>query len=153
MDVATCINESVYSGSLTRGKRYPILALDEGNGQVRVRGDNGHTRWFPRYCFDLTGGDVISMVSLALSNLTEEPPTGAVDAVVELSDGQRRWCFFITPEMLAGLNQGDFDSGRLVMYGVPHMIVVDAINRNLIEQVLLYIESQNKLPDCTRRVE
>ncbi len=100
MDLATCLDEGVFSDALTRGRRYPILAHDRDKGQIKVQGDNGRSRWFPCYCFDLTGGEVPTIVRIDPSDLIGAPLTYTVQVEVELSDGQRRWCFFVTPEFL-----------------------------------------------------
>lgn len=149
MDLATCLDEGVYSDALTRGKRYRILAHNNDNGQIKVQGDNGRARWFPCYCFDLTGGEAPTIVRIDLSDLIEESVTYAVEVGVELSDEQRRWCFFVTPELLSCLTQADLGSGRLLMYNAPHMIAVSVINRDTIERALRYIDSQNQLLACT----
>src|SRR5689334_16196084 len=58
-DTATCVSVGVYAGALTFGNEYAILTHDADKGQVEVRGDNGRKRWFPSYCFDLTGQPVV----------------------------------------------------------------------------------------------
>ena len=93
--VATCVNVGVYTHALTYGDEYAILAHDTDKDQVQVRGDNGKPRWYPSYCFDMSGQQVLRRVRTIVDN----PPDGlhSVDVVLELSDGQRRWCYFITP--------------------------------------------------------
>ena len=50
LNTATCIHVGVYAHALTYGDRYAIVAHDTDRTQVKVRGDNGKTRWYPEYC-------------------------------------------------------------------------------------------------------
>jgi hypothetical protein len=147
---ATCVCVGVYAHALTYGDEYAVLAHDTDKRQVKVRGDNGKTSWFPTYCFDMSGQQVIRLVRTTI----EDPlDSHAVDVVLEFSDGQRRHCYFITPQWLAQLNgAAQFDGERLLSYS-PHMIVVSAITRGMIEQSLAYIESQGELLDCSKPLD
>jgi hypothetical protein len=147
VETATCIDEATYSGSLTRGRSYPVLARDQDKRQVRVRADSGRVRWFPEDCFDLLGREVLTLVRVT----PEEDVSGdSVEVEVELSDGQRRWCWFVTPEGLSRLCQLQLGPERLIMYAAPHMVVVSAITEAVINQALRHIDAQNELLDCTR---
>lgn len=151
MSDATCVNEASYSGALTRGKRYAVLASDESRQQIRVKGDNGRVRWFPSSLFDVAGADVAVLTHITIKDSVEAALTVEVD--VELSDGQRRWCFFTTPNALQRLSQTKLGTETLFMYGAPHMIVVSAINEDVIAQALKYIDSHNELLECTRPID
>lgn len=148
-----CINEGVYSGALTRGTHYSALAEDADKRQVKVRGDNGRVRWFPGYCFDLEGREPPTMVSMTLRDDPEDTETSAVEVDIELSSGERRWCWFATPTGIAEDVQTRLEGGDLLQYGAPHVIVVSALSKAVIEQALDYIERQNTLLDCTRSIE
>ena len=79
---------------------------------------------------------------------------GAVEVVLELASGERRWCFFMTPAALAAC--GDFISGTAVRYhhGAAHMIVVAGhLDRPLIEQVLLELSEEGALIQCSLPIE
>lgn len=79
---------------------------------------------------------------------------GGIEVTIELSIAQRRWCFFITPGELASLDgERKLDTARLLVYNAPHMIVVDTLNQQVIEQALRYIESQGELLNCTKALE
>lgn len=151
---ATCVTVGVYTDALTYGKTYVILAWDEDKNQAKVHGDNGCSRWYPGYCFDMTGREVPKLLRIQQRDPSEDPQTCAVEVELELSNGQRRWCFFVTPDILSQLS-GEITVGaeRLLSYNAPHMIVVSAINYELIEQTLLYIQSQGELLDCTKLIE
>jgi hypothetical protein len=143
----TCVGVGVYDDALTYGNEYAVLAHDTDKQQVRVRGDNGRARWFPTYCFDMTGGPAVRLVQMTIDDELDRP---TVDVVLEFSDGQRRWCYFITPERLSQLSCAtQADGERLLSYRSPHMIVVSAITRAIIEQSLAYIEGQGRLLDCS----
>ncbi len=53
--IITCVSVGSYADALTRGKQYEPIAHDTAKNQIRVRGNNGRTRWFNADCFDLTG--------------------------------------------------------------------------------------------------
>jgi hypothetical protein len=50
--------------------------------------------------------------------------TGGIEVTVTLRDGERRWCYFMTPAALATC--GDWLPGTetRIHYDAPHMIVV-----------------------------
>lgn len=151
---ATCVTVGVYAEALTYGKTYEILASDEDKNQVKVQGDNGRTRWYPCGCFDMTGRQVPRLLHIRLNDLTQTPFTSSVEVDLEFSNGQRRWCYFITPEMLSHLGGNKLaDTERLLSYATPHMVVVSAISLEVIEQALNYIESQGQLLDSTKLIE
>ena len=80
-----------------------------------------------------------------------DSPDHSPEVVLELSDGQYRWCIFVTPEMLSTFGgQRRFGDERLVLFGVPHMIVVSAITPETVARSLAHIESQGEIVDCTR---
>ena len=55
---------------------------------------------------------------------------------IELSDGERRWCFFLTPDAMKRC--GDWVEGTQVRFhvGVPHMIVVAELSEDVIRRIL-----------------
>jgi hypothetical protein len=78
----------------------------------------------------------------------------AVEVVLELASGERRWCFFMTPAALTAC--GDFIPGTTIRYhhGAPHMIVVAGhLNRPLIEKVLHELAEGGELIRCSLPVE
>ena len=149
--IATCTGVGVYGHALTFGNQYVVLSHDTDKRQIRVRGDHGKNRWFPTDCFDLSGRPVVKLTSLRIDDPLGDPLL-SVDVVLEFSDGQWRWCTFVTPEILSGVG-GDAEcpDGRLLMYDAPHMIIVSAITRDTIETSIAYIESQGRLLECSGR--
>jgi hypothetical protein len=145
--IATCVRVGVYAHALTYGDQYAVLDHDTDKSQVQVRGDNGKKRWFPTYCFDTSGRQV---VRLARTTIADPLDFHSVDVVLEFSDDQRRLCYFTTPEKLSQLGGlAQFGGERLLSFGSAHMIVVSAITREMIEQSLAYIESQGELLNCS----
>ena len=78
----------------------------------------------------------------------------AVEVIVKLENGQRRWCYFMTPQALAMC--GDWIDGTHIRlhYGAPHMIVVaSVIDKTLIESALRQIDRQGRLEACTKELD
>ncbi len=149
MSEATCISEAGYGVALTYSRKYEILVRDEDKRQVKVKGDNGRARWFPMGCFDLTGSEIPVLTTITIRDDLEPEPSSWVEVDLELSDGQKRWCWFATPKLL--LKAGDRIEGTSIraLYGVPHLIVVNEVTAEIISQVLHHIEKQGELLKCT----
>lgn len=75
--------------------------------------------------------------------------TAAIEVAVVTTSGEKRWCFFLTPEGLSAC--GDFIEGTKVRfhYGTSHMILVSEISKEIIEAALRDIEKQGKVELCT----
>src|SRR5437867_10121745 len=82
-----------------------------------------------------------SIASYRIEDRLDRPGEGAVDVVLELSDGQRRWCFFFTPERMSLV--GDRVEGTQVRMhlGVEHMIVVAELTPEIIDSVLRELDA------------
>ena len=69
---------------------------------------------------------------------------GAVEVTVTLSTGERRWCFFLTPEAIRAC--GDrLDGDVRVHYGEPHMIVVSRLDASVIASALRDLAENDEL--------
>jgi hypothetical protein len=147
------VSESVYRGALTRGKHYTVLTLDDGKSQVRIKGDNGRTRWFPAYCFDQSDRSVPALAAFHLDDPIRPDEDLPVEVTVELSNGERRWCIFATPSALASC--GDWIEGSQVPwhYGNRHIIIARELSEDLIGRMLHHIDSQGELVECTLQLE
>ncbi len=149
----TCITEGAYPDALTYGVKYKVIALDEQKQQVKIRGDNERERWYPSACFDMSGAEVVRLVRILHHDSIEEA-LDWVEVKVEFSNGQHRWCFFITPELLLRASKNMvYQSMRLLSYDAPHMIVVSAVSKEMIEQTHAFIERQGALLACTKPME
>jgi hypothetical protein len=81
MDDWVCARVSVYQDALTRGNRYHVLAHDNAKRQVRVKGDNGRTRWFPVDCFDQSS----SAVPTLSGYLIDDPITPGQELSIDVT--------------------------------------------------------------------
>ena len=86
-----------------------------------------------------------SIASYSIENALDRSQDGAVEVVLELADGRRRWCFFFTPERLSLV--GDWIEGtRVRMHlGVNHLVVVAELSVDIIDRVLRELESTGLL--------
>jgi len=79
---------------------------------------------------------------------------GAIEVTVTLSDGKRRWCYFMTPAAFQAC--GDWINGTTIRFhsGSPHMIVVaETLTENLINKALRCIEQRGKILDSTMAID
>ncbi|MGI8670680.1 MAG: hypothetical protein ACR2J3_12675 [Aridibacter sp.] len=91
------------------------------------------------------------MLKYQIDDLIDEPLTHSIEVTVELN-GQERWCFFVTPEILASI--GDWIDGTKVRVhlGVPHMIVVSKLNEEIIDRVLKQLYDNGQLENHTTKL-
>lgn len=173
MSQATCVDEASYSEALTRGKKYEVLS--EKAGSIRVRGDNGRCRWFPKSCFDLSGKNVPVFESFTIDDPIQDPNCDCVFVTVKTSTRRCRWCIFVTSAWIAAYFGGtlepkavDYDGftihqvmvmGETLTTGsgsrfqeihAPHVIIVAELSSEVIEATLRHIDSQGELKGCTR---
>lgn len=92
-----------------------------------------------------------------IANINIEDPIeisqrAAIEVVVELENGEKRWCFFFTPQAAALC--GDWINGTKVNfhYNSPHMIIVSEISETIIHAAINDIESQGLIESCTKLV-
>ena len=78
---------------------------------------------------------------------------GAIEVIVEMNNGKKRWCFFFTPQGAA--NCGDWIDGTKVRfhYGASHMFLVSEISKEIIEAAIKHVEEQGELEQCTLQIE
>jgi hypothetical protein len=139
----------VYQAALTRGRRYTILATDDERHQVRIKGDNGRTRWFPAFCFSSDSRPVPTLARYQLEDPIEPNQDNIIEVTMRLSDGQRRWCIFATPMALG--NCRDWIEGTQIpfYYCNRHLIIAGELSEDLIGRMLRYIDCQGYLAECT----
>ena len=144
-----CTRISVYSGALTRGRVYDAVATDPEKRQFRVVGDNGRTRWFPAFCFDMPPVLVPILLDFKMEDGSDVSSAHAIEVTVRLSNGQERWCIFATPSFLAA--HGDCVPGTEVRYhaGNAHVIVSSEVTSSAVGQILRLIDNQGRLEECT----
>ena len=147
MQEVTCINEATYSNNLTRGKRYDIVGLDEQKKQVRIKGDADRMRWYPLYCFNFNDDPIPLLQTFSIDD-----PDQIIDSTevsITFSTGEVRWCLFITPTTLA--KSGDYvpDTQIQFHYSNKHLIIINEITSEIIQKTLHYLDTRNKLIECT----
>ncbi len=153
MSEMVCVSESVYRDALTRGKQYTILTIDDEKCQVRIKADNGRSRWFPAYCFDQSDRLVPMLTTFHLDDPIRQDEDRPIEVTVVLSNDERRWCIFATPSALATC--GDWIEGTQVPYhyGNRHIIIARELSEDFIRRMLHHIDSQDELVECTLQIE
>jgi hypothetical protein len=103
-------------------------------------------------------GNIIAMKNILKSIKIEDElsiqDTAAIEVIIELDSGERRWCFFMTPKALQSC--GDWIDGTKIRfhYGAPHMIVVAAtLDGDLIEKTLRDIDQQGDILLCSQKID
>lgn len=145
--IITCTTEGIYD--ITQGRSYPLLALDEENGRVKLRADNGRVRWFPVPYFDLHGDVSVPLLARwQFDQPVTDIATGGTekDNLVEVSfmmtNHTRRWCFFVTPLYLQRLMQER--SPEQGLYAC-HMIVARDLRVATVDSILREMDRQGSL--------
>lgn len=84
------------------------------------------------------------MLTYTVDDAITNPLTTSVEITLEL-DGQQRWLFFVTPELLA--NVGDYVEGTEVRIhlGARHMIIVSELSLPVIDSVLQQLYASGEL--------
>ncbi len=84
------------------------------------------------------------MLTYTIDDAITNPLTTSVEISLNL-DGQQRWLFFVTPELLA--NVGDYVEGTEVRvhFGVKHMIIVSELSLPVIDKVLQQLYESGEL--------
>jgi len=73
----------------------------------------------------------------------------AIEVVLNMTDGTKRWCFFLTPQ--GASRCGDFIEGTKtrIHYGAPHVFIVSDISKEIIESAIKQAEKEGNLLQCT----
>lgn len=91
----------------------------------------------------------MNIESIKIEDPIENHITGAIEVTITTTVGEKRWCFFLTPEGMTAC--GDWIKGTKVRfhYGASHMILVSEISQSIIEYALRDIEKEEKIELCT----
>ncbi|PGY07109.1 hypothetical protein [Bacillus sp. AFS031507] len=148
-----CRTAGVYSDSLTRGKAYQVIDINNDNEMVRIKCENGRLRWFPLSLFNVNGEDIIDLISWKFDDEVSKDPneTNWIEISMKMSDGSERWCILYTPERLRNLLQ----QPNLYPTGlhIKHMIVVKSYDVEDIQSVLDYLNQKDELIGATLPLE
>src|SRR6056297_3054423 len=87
--------------------------------------------------------------SINIEHEIPSPLTYAVEVTIELVSGERRWCFFCTPESLERF--GDFlpNSTVRIHAGAAHMIVLSSVTQETITAAIGELERAGELLNAT----
>lgn len=80
--------------------------------------------------------------------------SGGIEVILELENGTRRWCYFMTPKALAAC--GDWIDGTQIRihYASPYMIVVaDQLTEEVIENALKHIDRAGEIETCSLAID
>ncbi|MCU0714236.1 MAG: hypothetical protein MUC43_19435 [Pirellula sp.] len=88
--------------------------------------------------------------SINIEHEIPSPLTYAVEVTIELDSGERRWCFFCTPESLDRF--GDFlpNSTIRIHAAAPHMIVLSIVTQETITAAINELQRNGELQYATR---
>jgi hypothetical protein len=84
------------------------------------------------------------VVTYTIDDPITDSRTSGVEVTIDF-EGQRRWMFFTTPNLLASV--GDFVEGTQVRVhlGERHMIVVGELSETIIDQVISSLHASGEL--------
>lgn len=149
MEELVCSSVGVYREALTRGEEYVVLDRNDERQQIRVKGDNGRIRWFPRYHFCSRDEEVPVLAEFLIDDDLIDTDQGCIEVVISLSNGERRFCWFATPTALGNCGEMLGDTGCRYHYCNRHFVIATDVSRESIGRVLREIESQGCLLECT----
>ncbi len=76
----------------------------------------------------------------------------AIEVIVTLVDGSKRWCYFVSKSAIG--NFGDYINGTNipVLYGSSHMVVVPQVTISVVHKFLHMIDSTGEIESVTKSV-
>jgi hypothetical protein len=94
------------------------------------------------------------LLSFTLRDALETQGTGAIEVDLQMLDGTRRWCFFMTPAALTCCGEWIDDTPVRIHYGAPHMIVLAGpLTEALIARALQHIARRGEIEKCSLLTE
>ena len=94
------------------------------------------------------------LVSFTIDDNLATQEAAAIEVTLTFENGERRWCYFMTPTALAAC--GDLIPGTNVRFhhGSSHMVVVAGQpDRPLIERVIEKLDASGQLVQCSRSLD
>ena len=97
-------------------------------------------------------GEAGQVVPYTIDDPITDPLTSTVEVTIDF-EGQKRWLFFATPQLLASV--GDFVDGTQIRLhlGERHMIVVSELSETIIDRVLGSLHASGELLSRTLPLE
>lgn len=136
-----CINESSYSEHLTKRKEYTVANIKPD--QIRLKNNNGKLVWLPDYLF--TKENIPDITLINIDDEISDELNDCIEVTVFFSNGERRWTTFITLKRVQKL----FNEHRTYLAG-KGIIIVQKINKEIIEKTIIEMDKQNVLIEETR---
>ena len=87
---------------------------------------------------------VTQMIPYTIDDPITNPLTSSVEVTIDL-EGQKRWLFFATPELLASAGDLVEDTQVRCHLGERHMIVVSELNEAIIHKILRSLHASGEL--------
>ena len=88
------------------------------------------------------------MLPYTIDDPITEPLASSVEVTIDFGD-ERRWLFFVTPDLLAAVGDRIDGTDVRVHFGERHMIVVSRISEQVIDAVLRELGGAGELKDRT----
>ena len=92
------------------------------------------------------------MVPYTIDDPITEPLTSSVEVTIDLG-GQKRWLFFVTPQLLASVGAFVEDTRVRLHLGERHMVVVSELSEAVIDKVLHRLHANGELSSRTLPLE
>jgi hypothetical protein len=96
---------------------------------------------------------VVAIRTIYIDNPIPSPMTYAVEVTIELESGERRWCFFCTPDSLSLFGDLLPGSNVRVHAGSPHMIVLSAVTAETIQAAIHHLAMPDELLNASLPIE
>lgn len=94
------------------------------------------------------------MLTFTLCDDLESQDSRAIEVMLHMCDGTRRWCFFMTPSALTACGDRIDDTQIRIHYGSPHMIVVaERLTEDTVERALQQIALAGEIEKCSLLIE
>lgn len=140
--IITCKSIGAYEASLKKGKRYELLDKNDLKNQVKIRDNNGRVRWYPTILFNLQGEDIPIVLGWEFTTPLDSEMDDWVEVKINLSDGTKRWCSFVTPEYLQEMiSKSNSQPG----FWSAHTIIVKNIKTDIIDKMLNILDQNGEI--------
>jgi hypothetical protein len=142
---ATCM---YHNNTLTRGRKYEILDQNERN--IKINDNNDKILWFPKYFFDLSGGDAPKIISIWIELEQCEdgitcPEDNNTGVSIALDNGEEYFAQFYTYKNIISMTEKNKETGELLSgkyFWGTNMLLIDEISRKRIEEVVEHLLGQ-----------
>ncbi|MFD0588733.1 hypothetical protein ACFQZE_12100 [Paenibacillus sp. GCM10027627] len=129
--------------------------LDESfeKEQIRIKGDNNRTRWFPTGYFDDPNSSVPIIQSWKFDDEIDDDSENSIELIeitITFSTGNKRWCWICTKAGLIDYIDRNMDGS---VFYLENRIVVKDFNYDVVNEALHELDQQNQIIGATRPLE